>query len=257
VEYLKADEVSAETVGLAVRRGTATDLIHSSPSPTEQCEWTGADQPLVVAGEFALLTVDEKGVERAVLVNGTLLQYGEFSLRAAPSPQGELVSVEVEHNTITIDTALDAPEACRDAVVILGNEIQKTSYTIKDAKVTNGSTTLDFGDVLFTIGMGAVAEADQVANTITSDRPLTGYGRVDGGRHAGRWLYNEDKSRGFRIAAITDNKFELEAVDGDLAEIFADADGDGRRQYWISDIGPGDTYRIPSTTYYARGARLN
>ncbi len=81
---------------------------------------------------------------------------------------------------------------------------------------------------------------------------LIGYGRVDGGMHAGRWLYNEDKSKGFRIASISGNTFTLEDVEENLDEIFTDADGDGRRLYWISDIGPGDTYRIPTSTYYSR-----
>ena len=87
---------------------------------------------------------------------------------------------------------------------------------------------------------------------MTSDRELAGYGRVDGGRHAGRWIYNEDKSRGFRIASCNGTEFELEAPDEDLEAAFGDADGDGRRLYWISDIGPGDTFRIPATTYVER-----
>ena len=31
-----------------------------------------------------------------------------------------------------------------------------------------------------------------------------------------------------------------------------DADGDGRRQLWISDIGPNDGYRIPTACYVTR-----
>jgi len=252
VERLQADNVSAETVGLVVRRDGATDLIHSSLSPAEKCEWQGTDKPLVVAAEFALVTLDDRGIKRAVIVNGTLLQYGDFALRPGPSPEGKVLSVDFANNAITIDTALAIPEACRDNVVILGNELQRTSYTIEDAKVTGDNTVLGFGDVLFVIGMGAVAETDQDAKTLTSDRKLTGYGRVDGGMHTGRWLYNEDKSQGFRIASITGKTFTLEQVDGNLDEVFTDADGDGRRLYWISDIGPGDTYRIPTSTYYSR-----
>ena len=100
--------------------------------------------------------------------------------------------------------------------------------------------------------MGAVAGIDEATKTITSDRRLTGYGRTDGGRHVGRWLCNQDHSQGFRIASIRGNKIQLEGVDGELGAIFRDVDGDGRRLYWISDIGPGDMFRIPTTTHYAR-----
>ena len=128
----------------------------------------------------------------------------------------------------------------------------RTSYTIKDVKVAGGQTTLGFGDVLFTIGMGNVAKVDNAAKSVESAETLAGYGRTDYGRHQGRWLYNEDKSRGFRIAAVEGNAFKLEGVEGDLEGIFKDLDGDGRRLYWISDIGPGDTCRIPAATYVSR-----
>ncbi len=252
VERLQADNAHPETVGVAVYRGQATDLIHSSLSPTQRCEWQGAGKPLIVAAEFALLTLAEGGITRAVVVNGTLLQYGDFSLRPGPSPEGKVLSVDFESNAITIDTALAMPEAFADKVAILGNELHSTSYMIKGAKVGHGHTQLNFGDVLYVVGMGAVAATNADTGTITADRDLTGYGRVDGGRHTGRWLYNEDKSRGFKIASIAGRDFHLEGVDGDLDGVFSDPDGDGRRLYWISDIGPGDTYRLPTATYYAR-----
>ncbi len=251
-ERLKADNASDETVGLVVRRGAVRDLIHSSLTPAEKCEWKGGDKPFVVAAEFAMLTLDDRGIQRAVVVNGTLLEYGDFSLNPAPSPEGKVLTVDFEHNSITIDIALKMPEACRDNVAILGNELQRTSYTIEGAKVTGGTTTLDFGHTLFVLAMGAVAETNMAAKTLTSATELSGYGHTDGGRHEGRWLYNEDKSKGFRIASVSGKTFTLESIEGDLGAVFNDSDGDGRRQWWVSDIGPGDTCRIPSTTYYAR-----
>lgn len=252
VEHLQASNVSPDTVGVAVRREQATDLIHSSLSPTERCEWKWADEVFVAAAEFALVTLDGRRVKRAVVVNGTLLQYGDFSLRPSPSPQGRVLSVDFDNNAVTIDATVPTPQVLCDSAVILGNELQKTSYTIKEATSANGHTELSFGDVLYVVGMGAVAATDTGAGTITADRDLTGYGRVDGGMHAGRWLYNEDRSEGFRIASVSGRQFALEGVDRDLAVVFADTDGDGRRLYWVSDIGPGDTYRIPTTTYYTR-----
>lgn len=252
VEHLSADGASAESVGLIVRRGQERDLIHSSLAPQEQTTWAGDDRPLVVAAEFALLTLDDRGIKRGCIVNGTLLRYGKFAMEPAPSPQGKVLSVDPQANAITIDTALPSPDTYRDCVVILGNELSRTSYTIKGARVAGDTTTLHFGDVLFTVGMGAVAGIDPAASSITSDRRVAGYGRTEAGRHAGRWLYNEDQSTGFRITSIHGKSLKLDRMEGDLDAVFTDTDGDGRRLYWISDIGPGDSYRIPTTTYFER-----
>jgi len=152
----------------------------------------------------------------------------------------------------TAELGLAAAEAFHENVIILGNERHQTSYTIKEVSIEDGATTLGFGDVLFLVGMGEVVGTDQATETVASDRRLTGGGRTEGGRHAGRWLYNDDKSKGARIASISGKAIKLEGVDADLDETFRDANGDGRRQYWISDIGPGDTFRIPTVTYCMR-----
>jgi len=132
--------------------------------------------------------------------------------------------------------------------MILGNELQQTSYTIVGASSTGGQTTLDFGDTLFIVQMGGVESVDNAAKTVK----LQHLERVDGQLHTGRWLYNEDKSQGFRIAKIGGGTATLEAGEVDLDTVFTDIDGDGRRQFWISDIGPGDTYRIPNRIFVER-----
>ena len=252
VECLQAADATPETVGVAVHRGAVTDFIHSSLNPAETCDWQGAGQAFAVAAEFAMVTVDATGVRRAVVVNGTRLQYGEFSLAPAPSPKGKVLALNFDRNSLTVEAASIAPESCRDSVVILGNALHQTSYTIREAKPTADGLVLDLGDMLYVAGMGAVIATDTAANTVTADRDLSGYGRGDGA-HVGRWLYNEDKSKGFRITALHGRSLVLDGASGNLDDIFTDADGDGRRLYWISDIGPGDTYRIPAVTYYARG----
>lgn len=246
VEYLQCPSASPEAVGVLVRREGAVDIIHSAPDPTEECAWSGAEMPFSATAEFALVTVTAEGVKRAVVVNGTQLSYGGFELRPRPSPQGKVLAVDLAANSITIDLPLEAPEAFADTVVITGNEQHSTSSTITQARVEGNTTVLEFGDVLCTVGMGAVASID--GTKLTADRPLSGYGKTEGGRHAGRWLYNEDRTRGFRIGSVVGNSFALEGVEGDLGAVFADADGDGRALYWVSDIGPGDNYIIKSVT---------
>lgn len=241
---------AAGAVGVIIEREGETDLVHSSMSNDETCNWQGAKKAFNVAAEFGLVTLDEQGVKRAILVDGSLLQFGEFELRPGPSPRGRVEAVNFKRNQIVIDTALADADQWRDTVVILGNDLHSTSYTVVDTKTTDGKTTLHFGDTLFVIAMGAVAAID--GNNLTSDRPLAGYGRTDGGKHEGRWLYNEDHSRGFRILSIKDQVLTLDTDGAKLDDVYTDTDGDGRKLYWISDVGPGDTYRMPRTTHYVR-----
>jgi len=138
-------------------------------------------------------------------------------------------------------------------VLQVSNELHRTSYMVQRAETKGQQTLVHLGDVLCLVGMGAVAEFATKESTLVADREFVAYGRTEHDRHAGRWIYNEDKTRCFRLAAITGGKrLRLEGVSGDLRAIFTDADGDGRRLYWISDLGPGDTWRLPTATWIKR-----
>jgi hypothetical protein len=50
------------------------------------------------------------------------------------------------------------------------------------------------------------------------------------------------RQRGVPLHPALDHRM-LEAED--LDAVFGDANNDGRRLFWISDIGPGDTFRLP------------
>jgi hypothetical protein len=159
-----------------------------------------------------------------------------------------VLSVDHEANTITLDGGLPVPEAALDRVLILASPHHQTSYTIVGAEVADGKTTVDFGDTLMLVQMGPVEATDDAAGTVT----LGKLGRVDGRNHEGRWLLNEDRSTWLRITECRGNVFSVEGAEEPLDEIFADPDGDGRRQFWISDVGPGDTWRLPAVTFVER-----
>jgi hypothetical protein len=250
VRHLNAVHTPPGAIGVAVERHGEVDLVHSSPLSGKAVVWHGAEQPLAAQAEFAIVTLDAEGVKRAVIVDGVSLRYGDIELHAEPSPRGRVHAVDLANNRIIIDQLLSDPAAWQDSVAIFGNELHSTSYTIVEAVDQGDKTALHFGDTLLIIGMGAVAQVD--GNALLSDRDLSGYGRVDGGKHQGRWLYNESRTRGFRINAIQGRTFALDSTDVNLDDVFIDADGDGRRLYWISGLGPGDTYRMPATTHYQR-----
>ncbi|MFP3904772.1 MAG: hypothetical protein ACLFWB_11070, partial [Armatimonadota bacterium] len=252
VSHMTCGDASPETVGLIVKRDGATDYIHSALSPDERCGWEGVPETFEVAAEFAMVTVDDRGVQRACVVNGTLLKYGDFALRPSPSPAGQVLGVDPKANEIVINIALPVPEACEGSVIIVSNDLHSESYMIREVSVEGDRTRIGFGDTLFTVGMGAVTDVDGDAGQIVADRELTGYGRIEHGRHQGRWLYNEDGSKGYLIEAVSQNSFTLRDADETLQNDFTDPNGDGRRLYWICDFGPGDEYYIPGVTYYTR-----
>jgi len=251
VELLEGSGAGPGTVGVAVHREGAIDLIHSALSP-ERCEWRFNGETLSVDAEYALVTLNAEGVQRAMVINGTALGFGDFALDTAPALEATVTGVDFATNTITIDAELPDPDALLGRVVSLGNDLQRGAYTVTEAQAVEGGTRLGFGDVLYIIGMGAVTETDAAAGTLTGDRNTRGYGRIDGGHHEGRWLYTEDRSTSYRIASVDRALFGLQGTDDDLGAVFADTDGDGRRLYWIVDVGPGDICRVPSVTWWER-----
>lgn len=248
VRRLDAISATAHAVGLAIAHAGGEDLVHSALDAASTCTWRAGETELSATGEFALVTLVNGQVSRACLVNGTELRCGNFALTTPPAPSGQVLSVDLEANEIVLDAELPVPEAYRDRVIIMGNELQRTSYEIRDVRVADGRTVVSFGDTLMLVQMGNVTATDDAAGTLTLDK----LGRVDGGQHQGRWLYNEDRSTGLRIIAVSGNTFTVKGAQQPLDAIFTDANGDGRRQFWISDVGPGDEWRISTVTWVER-----
>jgi hypothetical protein len=248
VERMEATDAAEQAAGVAVRRDGATDLIHSALDPQAQGTWRDGEHEMSATGEFAMVTLDDEGVARACLIDGTSLRLGEFEVTSEPSPQGRVVAVDHDANTITLDGELPIPDAALERVLISGNELQQTSYTIRSVEVADGQTTVGFGDTLMLVQMGPVEATDDAQSTVT----LGKLGRVDGRNHEGRWLLNEDRSAWLRITRCRGNVFTVEGAEQPLDEIFTDPDGDGRRQFWVSDIGPGDDWRLPAVTFVKR-----
>lgn len=248
IERLSPSEASEEAVAVAVQANSFTDYIHSALDRTVPCTWNADGTEFSVTGEYAQVRTNRDGIQSIRAVNCTRVRFGETTLGANAAPSGKVVNLDHDANTITVDTAVEQPDLYRDTVAIIGNEIQQTSYTVKSISVENGKTTLGFDDVLFLVQMGPIEEIQADKSAVKLDK----LGRVDGRNHEGRWLYNEDRSVGLRIAETRGDVFVLESGSQDLEKIYKDFDGDGRRTFWISDIGPGDSVRLPSTVLMER-----
>ncbi len=248
VHKLDALNAGQWAAGIAVNMADRTDYIHSNINPAEPCQWKAGNATMAATAEFAQLSIADGQVDGACVVNGTSLSCGDFSMQIAPSPEGRVLAVDLVKNTITVDGEIGPVDAYIGRVMILGNELQQTAYTIVSVRSEAGHTEFSFGDVSCLVQMGPVTSIDEAASIVR----LGLLGRVDGALHQGRWLYNEDYSAGFRIESINGDAYTVAANEASLNAAFSDPDGDGRRQYWISDIGPGDTYRIPSVTWVKR-----
>ncbi len=247
VEKLKAIAKNPEAAcAVSVRTSERTDLVHSSLRPEQQCRWQTEAGILEVRAEFASVSIDKDGVSRAAIVNGSSLKLGTFALSAPRQPTATVVAVDHQSNSITLDIALENPGLYIGRVAILGNELQQTSYKVVGATIEDGRTILSFGDVLCLVQMGLIDEYGE------DSLKLSKLERVDGRQHTGRWLYNEDRSRGFRISNIKGAYFTIEANSADLKSIFTDSDRNGETRFWISDIGCGDSCRLPSIVTYKR-----
>ncbi len=106
VQRLSCPHAPPETVGLLVQRQHAAELIHSALPGAPEARWEDAPVPFAAQADFALVTLDELGVQRAMLLNGGHLSCGDFRLHAAPAPQGRIVAVDLERNEITLDIFL-------------------------------------------------------------------------------------------------------------------------------------------------------
>jgi len=253
VQRLSCPHAPPETVGLLVQRQHAAELIHSALPGAPEARWEDAPVPFAAQADFALVTLDELGVQRAMLLNGGHLSCGDFRLHAAPAPQGRVVAVDLERNEITLDIFLPETKPFLGRVIIFGNDLAQCSYTIQSLRVAEGKTIIGLGDMLPIVRMDYVKNIDEAAGVVEAVGPLEGYGKIQNARQQGRWLYNEDKTRGFLIESIEGTKIKLRHAAGKrLKEIYQDANGNGQNQIWIADMGPNDRFLIPTTTFAKR-----
>jgi hypothetical protein len=239
-----------EAVALVVTRRDGIDLIHSGNENEEVC-WRVGDRDVVVAAEFAVVSFGHSGVRCGSMVNGRTLRCGETQMNGTGSAKGVVESVDLRENTATVRFESDA-EALEGTTVIVGNDGKQVGFTVESAAAVNDAVAIGFGTVLMRVGMGDVTSVDPETGEVVASRELTGYGRIDGGRHEGRWLFADDLKTGFRIREVRKLSFVLEGEPADIAAAFRDADGDGRNLYWISSIGPGDWVHAPATVTVGR-----
>lgn len=186
------------------------------------------------SGQFGVVSTDY-----LFLVNGTKLHHAGLSIHTQPM-LSKIVALDEATNEITLDAKF-APNALAGRVVTISNDLHSTSYTIQSATNRDGKTVLSFGDVLPLIAEGRVTKFDAAKGEVATDTVLTGHGRVDGGRHEGRWLTDAKRTFKRKIKKFNGKVFNL---DGPIPNgAFA------TRRFHIVDFNIGDHVQVPSIQF--------
>lgn len=217
--------------GARVERENGVDCVLSNLDANSTASFADGTE---FSGEFGVASNDY-----LFLVNGSRLKHGTMEVRTQPLT-AKVAAVDVERNTVTLDTLVPI-NGLSGKVVVISNARHSTSYTIRSEENVKGKTVLGFGDVLPIIAAGHVTGVDAKKGEVTTDTVLTGYGRVDGGQHQGRWLMDSKHAVALSIISFDGKTFKVE---GSIPE---GAFGDGR--FLIQDFHVADEIRLPSIQF--------
>jgi hypothetical protein len=253
------DKTGAEGfAGVRVDCKGRTDYILSSLRISDVGLRIGANEPekdIVFHGEFGAITEDAEGLRAMFLVNGRELRKGGYGIRAPGPIRAKVRSVDYRGNSITLDQKLPIPDAVVGQVVIISNSQHSTSYTVTKVETKGKRSILHFGDISPIEGLCEIKSVDEAAKSIQPGSRLSGYGiKWDGKRFPGYTLLNEDMTAAWRITEYSDRGFTVQA-DGDIAPKLTDSNGDGRKFFYIADIGPGDEVMIPAIVSVKRKSK--
>ena len=125
-----ADDAERGVALQVVTKQGRTDTLYSSLSPAQTRTIEGG---VKVAGEFAFLSEDDKGLAAAHLVGGTELTKGGISIRCDRTAYTATIqSVDYASREMTLDADLPA-ELLNDAVALISNAEHREAWNLESA----------------------------------------------------------------------------------------------------------------------------
>ncbi len=242
-------------VGLRVRHLRGVDVVCSALDERILVETTDGVR---FQGRFGVVRQGADGRVRRYLVNGHLLAAGDSVVRGNGPVRARISRVLHRDNAVEITPPLTDPAEFVGRVAIVYRDEHRTSYTIRSASTVGGHTRLGFGDVTCIIGIveidspgGGTAGKDAAPTTrpneFTTSTRLSGYGiKFAGVSIVGLSAVSEDMKVIAPIVARSGGTFTL--GDGATVASFKDADGDGRRMVYLSDLSVGEEVVLPTIT---------
>jgi hypothetical protein len=202
-----------------------------------------------IAGEFAYVSSDAKGLRQASISGGSLLEAQGITIKPARSSYtAKVTRVDYPGRSIWIDTPW--PAVIVGQPFEIGNKLRKSPYTAKAVTPEGSGTRLDLID-------GALTYRSTITNVVPEKQ------RVDGllesvafnSSRGGFTLTNDDATKAWKVTGIDSNDF---TVDGPV-----DArDFEPSKSFRLWEYGVGDELalttfvdvrRLDDGTYEARG----
>lgn len=219
-----------------------TDLCFSDGRP----EKTRRVADAVIAGRFAYVSADDRGLRMLHLVEGTSVQTPLVKAAVTtPAQQATIASVDYPARQIVLDQPLPATVLAGQQCEI-GNPDHRTSFTIVDARRDGGRTILTL-DKPADLSYAQVRQVDPTKRQVTAN---IGPATLLPGMDAGLTLTNGDVTRAWKCRVLgrqQDGGF-LYQLESDVAA--DDLPVGGALRLW--EYGAGDTVRIPTHVYLRR-----
>jgi hypothetical protein len=155
-----ADAFAGITMEISLR-GKRQDVVYAAPRDSKAGDIPGYG---TAQGEYAFLSYDEGGLRQATLVGGVLLDARDIRIRTAKAAyEGTVVSGNASQKMLEFSDGL--PKEAEGAVIEIGPEVRRTSYTIKSI---DGNRVVMDKD--FALGMSRIRGFLEDGSPFTNDK---------------------------------------------------------------------------------------
>ncbi len=193
-----------------------------------------------ITGQAACLALDEEGhPRRAMLLNGTELRAGAFSMKGKGLRSSRIVSVDYAGGVIEIADPLLSEDLSPGQVILIAPEGFADSVTVQ--RVID-RTHFSIGDEDLRVGGGPVSGVRAGEREIVTPVPCPHV-------RTGMTVLNSRLEPQGRLAERTKEGWRLEG-DGPLH--FPQAGGDATPRFSVVAAGPGDAVAIPHLALFER-----
>lgn len=200
---------------------------------------------LTVAGEFAYVSRDAKGLRCAALTGGTLLQGKDFSLKVAQCDyQGQITAIDYLAKKVTLDTPW--PADCGGGVMLIETAGRTTAANTLTVTPTDHGSIVTMQNGSDYLRSGIVSIDETVGQVTLSVNPTLAN---VAGLTRGFVASNEDRTRFWRADFVNEKTIQLR--DGEPVTKTAFAPNNIVRLW---EYGVGDTVRMATSASVRRQA---
>lgn len=203
------------------------------------------DGRITVAGQAACLALDRNGVvDKAMLLNGTVLSTGDFTLKGKGLRRSRIVAVDYDSGVVEIADPVLGEDLRPGQTVLVEPDGFADCLTLQ--KVMDG-THFSIGDEEVLVAGGSVKQVMSDKSQMISNFA---------GRHAqpGMMMLNARGEPVGRVAAMDGKTWTLDRAGMAALTMndFPTADNDPLPRYAVVIAAPGDKLAIPHLAVYAR-----